>query len=771
VSSNEIGAYVGNAFVYTRANDTSDYTPYVTLEPTESVHSHMYFGESVSIDHTGDVIIVGTRSNQAYIYNHSNEQYRATVIHPPYDINTTFGSIVKLSPDGHTAFIQELEVASRSNEGKVHIYKFSNTNMTWSHAYYIESSNVTRYDNFGASIASSYNAHRVSVGAVEKLIDGTFNENSNHVVSIHDFGIYNQSPNVVVDKSLTPSDLEAFVTIQGNICNVEIINPGYNVTKTPTTLVRDTFSSSSNAEIYPMRIGSLSNVKVTKGGMGYSNNISLSIYEHSTLVPSIVASVYANVSGFISAIDTYDVGSGYTIHPTFNVVETSMVIPTVEAIVNPHIIGSLQRIYVLYPGTGYSNVAISLVNGWTEPCTSEAIVNPEVRGSLHSIELIDAGEYYSTPPRINFYDTEFDYFENELPEAEAFVIGPIYKFDIVTPGSGFNKPPIISIGDDNPKRNTIINKYGLSLGLSDDVDILDALNAKAYVDVEGPISSITLTNTGKNFTELPNISIYESSNGMDNYSASVTCNIGEVFIGIDIGMRHETPASNIPARWYQAGNGETVNFEVPMDALMGSNYIYRSSNNPSVLGHIVIEDYNKSTHSKWEINEDGVYIMGSNVGIGISQPAHPLHVEGQIVATGGWGGTGSLAKSLGGLITSFTCEHPGPITIGERLSFGSGVTNNQGVRLPFSGSIIVATGCCREGSFVGTNPATFKIRKNGTIISSAPYEVSLTSDAGSTSDWSESPYQFNAGDRISWEATTAPDGGDGYVVAFWVRYN
>jgi len=776
VSSNEIGAYVGNAFVYTRANDTSDYTPYVTLEPMDSVHSHMYFGESVSIDHTGNVIIVGSRSNQAYIYNHSNEQYRATVIHPPYDINSSFGSVVKLSPDGHTAFIQELDgVASRSNEGKVHIYKFNNSNMSWSHAYYIESSNVTPYDNFGASIASSYNAHRVSVGAVEKLIDGTFNLNSNHVVNIHDFGIYNQSPNVVVDKSLTPSDLEAFVTIQGNICNVEIINPGYNVTKTPTTFVRDTFSSSSNAEIYPMRIGSLSNVKVTSGGMGYSNNISLSIYEDSSLEPSIVATGYANVRGFISAIDTYDVGSGYTTHPSFEIVETTSTIPTNEALVNPHIVGALHSISVTNHGVGYSNVIISLVNGWTEPYTSEAKVYPEVRGSLHSIELIDGGEYYTTPPNVSFFDSNVDTINSyELPEAEAFVVGPIYKFDIITPGSGFNKPPIISISDNNSKRNTIINKYGLSLGLSDDVAILDALNAKAYVDVEGSISSISLTNTGKNFAELPNISIYESSNGIDNYSASVTCNIGEVFIGIDIGMRHETPASNIPSRWYQAGNGETVNFEVPMDALMGSNYIYRSSNNPSVLGHIVIEDYNKSTHSKWETNEDGVYIMGSNVGIGISQPAHPLHVEGKVVATGGWGGTGSLAKSLGGLITSFVIECMSPW---EDQTVGP----SAGIRMPFGGKVLFVTSCCDEFNSPSPFNASFQMKKND-ILSGSGYEVNASSLEGKTFKFDLNPFLFNAGDRIKWQCTSSdiPQGTDPYypgarrifvTIAYWVQYN
>jgi hypothetical protein len=622
-----------------------------------SSNNNYFFGTEVACDRDGNAFIVGTSLNMAFVYNRIGitSNFKETQLVSPYLYKPRiYGSNVGISPDGYTAFVQELETWTSSYTsrrfdymGTIHVYKYNNKQEQWNYSYFLRNDidPVIPYDYFGTSISSSYDGHRVAIGMVQQntiVIDQESGSNViewfsnvNHKVKIHDFNIYTSTPlpntlsftcnalsNIL---NIQGSDLiaivpTAYMTIQGSISNVVIDDYGSNITQTPTFQILDTYTNASNASIYPMLIGSISNVAITQPGMGYSNTLQISINENSYLSASLIpASVYADVYGSIDGFIYYDHGSNYTQHPSFSIIETSnhpleTNKPITNAVLIPHIIGSISNITIHNPGHGYSNATIlidndSNVNDWNlfynkygiaYPPIVNATAYSEVRGYIDSIVLTNPGSNYSVAPKLVFTDT-YSNASTLLPNATCRILGPLCNIDFTTAvnnnmtgrGYGFFIPPTFTIYDNDTVYNTsnanyLSNVYPLYQGDYEELR-KSIYEASVSLFTNGPIYSISLDNPGKNYESLPSIQIYENSNNYINTSASVQCNIDTIYIGVDVGMLHSDLSKRpIYDSNYKIYQNEQVVFTIPLDAPDGSNYKYRVVGQSNLSGNIVI---------------------------------------------------------------------------------------------------------------------------------------------------------------------------------------
>lgn len=591
---------IGSVYMFKKQNNI--YTHRSNILPSSGCNiTDLLFGISIAVDHTGDNFIVGTNKNKVYIYQNSNNQYYETILQSPYSKKVFYGSNVSISKDGYTAYVQELENWTDSTvdkyydrQGRVHVYKFNNNQRIWEHAYFTKNQNNLPYDFYGTSIATSYDGQVFAISSVERVNMNDYNSNLNHEVTIYSMEKFSTNPtitatcNIVKFYEETTPVIDAYPTIKGPLSNVIIENYGSNITATPSIKIFDTYTQSSNATIYPMLIGAISNIEVLNGGEGYSNTASITITENSSLPsPPITATGYVDVYGEIFTFIDYNYGYGYCNNPVFSVDETAPIpegITRVAAVIKPHIIGSIYEINILDHGYGYSNISLNIVNvntsGISVPLLP-ASVYPEVRGSINTVELTSSGSNYNIAPILRFVD-DYDNNQCNVPNVTCRILGPLSNivFDealndgVNGRGWGFFTPPIFNIRDDDFGRN---NYLGLSTS-----------NASVILDIEGPIYDISLNNAGKNYVSLPEIDIYEYKNNVGNLSAVVSCNIGTIYIGIDIGMEHNNLTSNIPTEWYNVRQNDVVTFTVPMDADVGSNYRYRLMNNSNVYGQIVI---------------------------------------------------------------------------------------------------------------------------------------------------------------------------------------
>jgi hypothetical protein len=627
-------------------NGTYQWVSNILPKEYPSSNNNYHLGTSVACDRDGKAFIVGTSMNMAFIYNQtSNQKWVETKLISPYLYKPRiYGSNVGISPDGYTAFVQELEIwdgytSLRFNRmGTVHVYKYNYRHQSWNYSYFLRNDidpNVP-YDYFGTSISSSYDGHRVAVGMIQQSNVGEntieWFSNVNHKVKIHDFNIYTSTPssssiqftcNVLPVKNaspLAPIIPTAYTTIQGSICNVYIQNYGSNIKKTPIVRILDTYTYASNAIVYPMLIGSISNIAVTQKGIGYSNTLQVSILENSPLSGSVQsASAYADVYGSIYGFIYYNKGSNYVKHPTFTIVETSnnpalSGKPITPAILTPHIIGSIYDITIHQIGSGYSNATISFenqynINEWSTfnskyniayPTVIDAIAHSEVRGYVNTIVLTQPGSNYSVAPKLVFTDA-YSNASTLLPNSTCRILGPLCNVEfnntinnnMTGRGYGFFIPPTLTINENDTIYNASNSAYLSNIypSYTGDYEQLrkNIYEAKTHLSINGPIYSISLDNPGKDFESLPSIQIYENSNGYINTSALVQCNIDTIYIGVDVGMVH---ADLNKREIYDSNNKiyatEQVVFTIPMDAVVGSNYKYRVIGQSNLNGNIVV---------------------------------------------------------------------------------------------------------------------------------------------------------------------------------------
>lgn len=126
----------------------------------------------------------------------------------------------------------------------------------------------------------------------------------------------------------------------------------------------------------------------------------------------------------------------------------------------------------------------------------------------------------------------------------------------------------------------------------------------------------------------------------------------------------------------------------------------------------------------------------------------------------------SSAGILSGSIQNYWVERNNATSVDDKLSWGDGSNDLEGINMPFSGKILYAT----ASTLTATGSATFKILKNGNESTQA-LNVTSTNKNPILDLRTNTPYIFNAGDKITWKTTAYSATVSGIIIGFWVIFD
>ena len=127
----------------------------------------------------------------------------------------------------------------------------------------------------------------------------------------------------------------------------------------------------------------------------------------------------------------------------------------------------------------------------------------------------------------------------------------------------------------------------------------------------------------------------------------------------------------------------------------------------------------------------------------------------------------SSAGILSGSIQNYWVERSGATSLNDKLSWGNSSTTLNGIQMPFSGKILYAT----ASTLTASGSATFKILKNGSDISTQALIVTNGTPNPIIDLRTDTPYIFNAGDKITWQTTAYSATVSGIIIGFWVVFD
>jgi hypothetical protein len=118
--------------------------------------------------------------------------------------------------------------------------------------------------------------------------------------------------------------------------------------------------------------------------------------------------------------------------------------------------------------------------------------------------------------------------------------------------------------------------------------------------------------------------------------------------------------------------------------------------------------------------------------------------------------------------STFFCETSGAGIINRFMSYGSGATNHQGLRMPFSGQIINATLQANgsQGSII-IDPV---ISGNPNTAGRLSFGSGIASLTGGVLSAFNPPISFNAQDTIAWRLTVPPTSALSYSTVYTVKF-
>ena len=162
------GSLAGAAYIFTRSGTSWSEQQKILASDKQGGDR---FGTAVAISGDGNTLIVGAgdenRNGAAYIFTWSgtnwNEQQKIQASDRGFD--DLFGNSVAISENGNTAIVAAyIEDTGGSDAGAV--YMFTRSGTTWSQQKKIQASDKQAFDNFGKSVAISYDGSTSIVGAM-----------------------------------------------------------------------------------------------------------------------------------------------------------------------------------------------------------------------------------------------------------------------------------------------------------------------------------------------------------------------------------------------------------------------------------------------------------------------------------------------------------------------------------------------------------------------------------------------------------------------------
>ncbi|OYQ35072.1 hypothetical protein CHU92_11195 [Flavobacterium cyanobacteriorum] len=185
----------GTAYIYTRANISSNWTFQAKLKPTVLDASDV-FGNAVAISSDGNTVVIGARAEDgsgtgvnptsnnsladagaAYVFVRTGTTWsqQAYLKSPAPSASDRFGCSVTISGDGNTVAVGAVSedgsgtginpTANDALNASGAVYTFTRSGSTWSYEAYIKASNAGASDLFGVSIALNSDGTTLAVGA------------------------------------------------------------------------------------------------------------------------------------------------------------------------------------------------------------------------------------------------------------------------------------------------------------------------------------------------------------------------------------------------------------------------------------------------------------------------------------------------------------------------------------------------------------------------------------------------------------------------------
>ena len=334
-----------------------------------------------------------------------------------------------------------------------------------------------------------------AVALIAPDADGTFMV-SKVVVTNHGSG-YTSSPTVTatpVDEN--GSGFSGSCRLNAAVSSISVANGGSGYSSTPAVELPNTIGVGKPATASAVSRFSLSSIRVTKGGE-YRAAPAVSIESR----------------GHVDALTLSSAGSGYSSAPLLQIVDSCGVGATAFCTID----GQVTHVSVAGGGRGYAVAPlVTLVGGYSPSsgsrASAEAVINKET-GLLVSINITDAGSGYFEPPTVRFSPVDAAILQIGEVDEET---GGIISVNVVSGGYGYGEPPAITVV--HPRGRDAELEAVVSGGVITAVVVVEegerytnqgalfsvsypqpTAHATAVASISGGISSVTLTDCGRNY--------------------------------------------------------------------------------------------------------------------------------------------------------------------------------------------------------------------------------------------------------------------------------
>lgn len=344
--------------------------------------------------------------------------------------------------------------------------------------YYVKQViNSTDFTISTASGGSTFTPSSTTTGSMALHANGWETFDSRAVETVLDTtSRYTIEPRVLFT---TGSSATATAAISKGINTFSISANGTNYQTAPDVVVTGTEINATGATATATISGSVSNIVVRNGGSGFTGTPSVQFIGGG----GSSAQATAHVVTSIGTVEVTNRGTGYSVPPMVQISGTGY---NGDGYVSANITGIVGEITITTGGTGYTSVpSVLVIGGGGTGATAQANLDAEVTG----FNLIDGGTGYTSGTTTVTISRAAGDTTGAGASADAVVSnGVITGFTNIVAGSGYSKPPIVTI-----------TSSGVGVG------------ASATAEIVGSIQSITILNGGSGYISTPDVSIVSNS--------------------------------------------------------------------------------------------------------------------------------------------------------------------------------------------------------------------------------------------------------------------
>jgi len=356
---------------------------------------------------------------------------------------------------------------------------------------------------------------------------------------------YTIEPRVVFG---TGSGATATATISKGLSTISVGTAGANFQSAPTVIVTGTETNSTGASATATIAGGVSKISIRSGGSGYTSTPSVAFSGGG----GSGAAGTANIIRTINTVTVTNGGTGYISAPRVDITGTGY---ASDAYITANTTNIVGEILVLAVGTNFTSVpTVSLSGGGGNGASAVASLSAVVTG----FNVLDGGQNYVTGTTTVSISRAAGDTTGAGAQATAIISsGVITGFTLVQAGSGYSKPPIITITSSGAGAGAVVT-----------------------TNIVGNLSSILVLNGGSGYVTAPTVTISSDSGYGASAQAVITGSVSSLSIingGSGFSSNSATLAivgistfSYVEADW--RAEVDSAVRAVTTDMVFGSNY-------------------------------------------------------------------------------------------------------------------------------------------------------------------------------------------------------